>query len=64
MFILVYLAGVAKSWCYWPVLAGAMFLWRFKKAKRAFEEKHPGQLALAWPIDGHVRRELLLMKHL
>eukprot|EP00752_Nemacystus_decipiens_P018608 g16683.t1 len=51
MFILVYLAGVAKSWFYWPILAGAMFLWKFEKEKRSFEEKHPGQLALAWPID-------------
>lgn len=55
MFILVYLAGVAKSWFYWPVLAGAMFLWKFKGAKSSFDEKHPGQLALAWPIDGDVR---------
>eukprot|EP00903_Cladosiphon_okamuranus_P005765 g5716.t1 len=53
MFILVYLAGVAKSWFYWPILAGAMFLWKFKRAKSRFEEKHPGQLALAWPIDSH-----------
>lgn len=51
----VYLVGVAKSWMYWPFLAGVVFLWKYKKAKRRFEEKHPGQLALAWPIDGQVQ---------
>lgn len=55
MFILVYLAGVAKSWLYWPILAGVMFLWKFKKAKSRFEEKHPGQLALAWPVTAQVK---------
>lgn len=52
--MVVYMAGVAKSWMYWPFLAGFMFLWRYKKAKRLFEEENPGQLALAWPIDGQV----------
>jgi len=52
--MVVYLVGVAKSWMYWPFLAGFVFLWKYKKAKQSFEEKHPGQLALAWPIDGQV----------
>lgn len=55
MFMLVYLAGVAKSWMYWPLIAGVMFLWKYRKAKRSFEEENPGQLALAWPIGGQVR---------
>ncbi|CAM9663832.1 unnamed protein product, partial [Hapterophycus canaliculatus] len=51
MFMIVYVIGVAKSWMYWPLIAGLVFLWKFKGAKRRFEEEHPGQLAMAWPIE-------------
>lgn len=53
--MLVYAMGVAKSWMYWPLIAGVVFLWKYKKAKRRFEEQHPGQVAMAWPIDEQVR---------
>ncbi|CAM9166200.1 unnamed protein product [Scytosiphon promiscuus] len=51
MFMAVYGIGVAKSWMYWPLIAGVVFLWKYKGAKRRFEEEHPGQVAMAWPLD-------------
>lgn len=55
MFLVTYLTGVVKSWFYWPMIAGVVFLWKYKRAKRRFEEEHPGQVAMAWPIDEQVR---------
>lgn len=55
MFMMVYILGVAKSWMYWPLIAGVVFLFKFKKKKRRFEEQHPGQVAMAWPIVEQVR---------
>ncbi|CAM9144310.1 unnamed protein product [Ectocarpus sp. 4 AP-2014] len=51
MFIVTYIAGVIKSWFYWPILAGAVFMYKYKKQRAAFQEAHPGQVAMAWPID-------------
>ncbi|CAM9874907.1 unnamed protein product [Pylaiella littoralis] len=51
MFMVVYLLGVAKSWMYWPLIAGVVFLCKYRKEKRRFEEQHAGQVAMAWPID-------------
>ncbi|CAM9482562.1 unnamed protein product [Ectocarpus sp. 12 AP-2014] len=51
MFLVTYLTGVVKSWFYWPMIAGVVFVWKYKRAKRRFEEEHPGQVAMAWPID-------------
>lgn len=48
--MVVYLLGVAKSWMYWPLIAGVVFLCKYRKEKRRFEEQHPGQVAMAWPI--------------
>ncbi|CAM9796346.1 unnamed protein product, partial [Ectocarpus fasciculatus] len=55
MFLVTYLTGVVKSWFYWPMIAGVAFLWKYKRAKRRFGEKHPGQVAMAWPIDQQAR---------
>lgn len=52
--MVIYITGVAKSWVYWPMLAGAMFLYKYDKQKRAFEEAHGGEVALAWPISFQV----------
>jgi len=30
--------------------AGAVFLYKYKKKKTAFDETNPGQVAMAWPI--------------
>ncbi|CAM9874636.1 unnamed protein product, partial [Pylaiella littoralis] len=51
MFLVTYLVGVMKSWMYWPILAGAVFTYKYKKKKLLFQQEHPGQVALAWPID-------------
>ncbi|CAM9958615.1 unnamed protein product [Ascophyllum nodosum] len=50
-FMATYVTGVVKSWFYWPILAGASFLYKYKKKKAEFEEKHPGQVSMAWPIN-------------
>jgi len=34
--------------------AGAMFLYKYKKKKSAFDEANPGQVAMAWPIHPQV----------
>ncbi|CAM9493458.1 unnamed protein product [Ectocarpus fasciculatus] len=51
MFLVTYMVGVIKSWFYWPILAGAVFMYKYKKQRAAFLEAHPGQVAMAWPID-------------
>ncbi|CAM9562723.1 unnamed protein product, partial [Hapterophycus canaliculatus] len=51
MFMLTYLTGVVKSWMYWPLIAGAVFTYKYKKQRAAFSEAHPGQTAMVWPID-------------
>lgn len=55
MFMVLYILGVAKSWMYWPLIAGVFFLWKYKKTKQRFEDQHPGQVAMAWPIVEQVR---------
>lgn len=52
--MVTYMAGVTKSWMYWPILAGAMFLYKYEKQKKQFEESHGGEVALAWPISFQV----------
>lgn len=54
MFVVTYIVGVMKSWMYWPLLAGGVFLYKYKKQKALFEQKHPGQVAMAWPISSQV----------
>lgn len=54
MFLVTYTTGVVKSWMYWPIIAGVMFNYKYKKQKRAFDEANPGQVAMAWPIDHEV----------
>eukprot|EP00903_Cladosiphon_okamuranus_P005760 g5711.t1 len=51
MFLITYLTGVVKSWMYWPIIAGAVFTYKYKKQRAAFDEANPGQVAIAWPVD-------------
>lgn len=55
MFLITYMTGVVKSWVYWPIIAGTMFLCKYKKQKARFEARHPGQVAMAWPLSRQVR---------
>lgn len=57
MFLITYMTGVVKSWVYWPIIAGAVFLYKYKKQKARFEARHPGQVAMAWPLSRQVMRE-------
>eukprot|EP00904_Undaria_pinnatifida_P010730 jgi/Undpi1/6788/HiC_scaffold_21.g09265.m1 len=52
MFLITYMTGVVKSWLYWPLIAGAVFTYKYKKQRDSFEQEHPGQVAMAWPISG------------
>lgn len=54
MFLITYMTGVVKSWVYWPIIAGSLFLYRYKKQKARFEARHPGQVAMAWPLSRQV----------
>lgn len=54
MFMLTYMAGVFKSWMYWPIIAGTVFLYKYKKKKALFELEHPGQVSMAWPLSHQV----------
>lgn len=54
MFMLTYMTGVVKSWMYWPIIAGTVFLYKYKKKKALFELEHPGQVSMAWPLSREV----------
>ena len=55
MFLVTYLTGVVESWMYWPIIAGGVFLYKYKKKKALFELEHPGQISMAWPLSRQVR---------
>ena len=52
------MTGVVKSWVYWPIIAGTVFLYKYKKQKTRFEARHPGQVAMAWPLSRQVFRTI------
>lgn len=56
MFMVTYITGVVESWMYWPMIAGAVFLFKYKKKKALFEQEHPGQVSMAWPLSRKVRK--------
>lgn len=37
-----------------PLQAGAVFTYKYKKQRAAFDEANPGQVAMAWPIQQEV----------
>ena len=49
---MTYAVGIAESWLYWPFIAGAVFWWKYDKAKRKFEEQNPGSRS-AHEFDMH-----------
>lgn len=55
MFMVTYMTGVVESWMYWPLIAGAVFLFKYKKKKALFEQEHPGQVSMAWPLSRKVQ---------
>lgn len=60
LFMVSYVISVVKSWIYWPIIAGAIFLKKFGKQRAEFEKENPGQVAMAWPITEQVPVPLLL----
>lgn len=62
MFLVTYMTGVVKSWMYWPMIAGTVFLYKYKTKKALFEKDHPGQVAMAWPLSRQVSELCVLYK--